>query len=148
MTASIVLLVILLGLIWFLFLSRLSWRRAASACSRSRWRFSVCRAWLRVDARWTVAAPKLPGAGKRQTHRASENALRRRIRRADAVAGLADVPQYLGRNRAVWVRDVKLARDGRRVHPRNCAGPSGGRRVVAFAVVGGRAFTQEQPRRK
>jgi outer membrane protein assembly factor BamB len=145
-TASIVLLAILLGLTWFLFLSRLSWRtRSRGLLLLALVGFGLSRL-VKVDGtvdgrglpkftwRWNVKVPpkldtNLPDAAPVT---------------ATPAAGFADVPQFFGPNRDGVVREAKLARDWTATPPKELWRQPIGAGWSAFAVVGGRAYTQEQ----
>ena len=63
---------------------------------------------------------------------------------AAARADITDVPQFFGPNRDGIVHGAKLARDWSAQPPRELWRQAIGEGWSAFAVVGGRAFTQEQ----
>jgi len=146
MTAGIVLLTVLLGLIWFVFLSRMRWRtRGLGVAILAVVGFGLSR-WVQVDGtvdgrglpnvvwRWNVQRPaaleaKLPAPA---------------LAAVTPAAGLADVPQFFGPNRDGVVRDARLARDWKAAPPKELWRQPIGAGWSAFAVVGGRAFTQEQ----
>ncbi len=145
-TAAITLLALLLGLIWFLFLSRFSWRtRGLGVLFLALAAFGFSRL-LRIDGtadgrglpkfvwRWE-ATPALPSSAAVPS---PESAV------VTPVAGLADVPQFYGPKRDGVVRDAKLARDWNANPPKELWRHPIGAGWSAFAVVGGRAFTQEQ----
>lgn len=145
-TGGIVLLATLLGLIWFFFLSRFPGRArligfvvlviAGLGLSQS----------VRVDGtvdgrglpkfawRWNVHHPAVPKLAEAAAMTAP----------AAPVSGAQDVPQFFGPNRDGVVRGVKLARDWKATPPEELWRQPIGAGWSAFAVVNGRAYTQEQ----
>jgi len=149
-TAMVMLLAVLLGLVWFLFLSRVGWRsRVITIAVLALSIFGLAKA-LRVDGsvdgtglpklawRWTpVRAPKvgaLPGANPAPAAPAS----------AVALENLPDVPQFFGAGRNGVAQGVKLSHDWNATPPRQLWRQPIGAGWSAFAVVGGHAFTEEQ----
>ncbi len=146
MTASLVLLCFLLGLIWFLFLSRISWRtRGIGLLSLVVVIFGLSRL-VRVDGtadgrglpkfvwRWNVRPVSVPDAALPPV---ANGAL-------TPAPGVVDVPQYFGAYRDGVVRNVKLARDWNANPPKELWRHPVGAGWSAFAVMGSRAITQEQ----
>jgi outer membrane protein assembly factor BamB len=60
------------------------------------------------------------------------------------VVSFVDVPQYFGPNRTGVVKDARLGRDWKSAPPKELWRQPIGAGWPAFAVVGGRAYTQEQ----
>ena len=145
-TGVIALLSILLGLIWFFFLSRFPSRArligfgvlvlAGVGLSQS----------VRVDGtvdgrglpkfawRWNVQRLAVPTVASDAPDTAP----------AAPIPGALDVPQFFGPNRDGVVRGVKLARDWKATPPEELWRQPIGSGWSAFAVVNGRAYTQEQ----
>jgi outer membrane protein assembly factor BamB len=145
-TAIIVLLTIFLGLIWFLFLSRLRWRtRGFGVGLLAVVVFGLSRL-VQIDGavdgrglpklvwRWNAPRPAVLNAALPALGSAPFT----------PVAGLADVPQFFGPKRDGIVRDAELARDWKVTPPKELWRQPIGGGWSAFAVVGGRAYTQEQ----
>ncbi|MDQ3623525.1 MAG: PQQ-like beta-propeller repeat protein [Verrucomicrobiota bacterium] len=149
LTFALVLLAVSLGLIWFLFLSRFP--------GRLRWMTTGLLALLvlslsqslRVDGtrdgtglprlawRWTPPHTLSPPPPAPATSSA-----------AIPVAGLPDVPQFFGPNRDGIVKGAGLARDWRQTPPKQLWRQPIGAGWSSFAVVAGRAYTQEQRENK
>ena len=148
--AMFVLFGLTLVVIWFLFLSRwpgrVRWMTAAALLLVALGlRFS-----LRVDGtidgrglpRLVWAWTKRPGAGAAEAAPAAG-----KVQAPVAIpvpAGLADVPQFFGPNRDGVVTGVRLARDWAKQPPRERWRQPIGTGWAAYAVVAGRAYTQEQ----
>lgn len=146
-TAGVVLLALLLGLIWLIFLSRMRWKvRGGVVLALALAVFTLTRL-LRVDGtrdgtglpklvwKWT-AARALAGAVPSTAPATASN--------AELPRDLRDVPQFFGANRDGVAIGVKLARDWSATPPRELWRQPVGAAWSAFAVVGGRAYTQEQ----
>jgi outer membrane protein assembly factor BamB len=148
LTATIIVLAIPLGVIWLLFLSGFRWRTRLLAFAGLVLAGLGLRFSLRVDGtasgtglpkfawRWAAAKPAgsnapAPGA------KASTAAVAQ-------LPGMVDVPQFFGPNRDGVIRGAKLARDWNGHAPRQLWRQPIGAGWSAFAVVGGRAYTQEQ----
>ena len=149
MTSLVVILAALLGLIWFLFFSPVRRRvRVVTAAALVLAIFGLTRT-LRVDGtvdgtglpklawRWTAirtphlaTVPVADGASVAPTPIAVEN--------------LTDVPQFFGPNRDGVVQGARLAPDWNIAPPRQLWRQAIGAGWSAFAVAGGRAYTQEQ----
>ena len=148
-TALVVIVAALLGLIWFLFLSRVGWRaRAVAVAFLALSAFGLAKA-LRIDG--TVNGTGLPKLAWRWT---PAHARPISLARAGNKMGeplpvvttpeLPDVPQFFGASRDGVARSVNLARDWNATPPRQLWRQSIGAGWSSLAVVGGRAFTQEQ----
>ena len=148
-TALVVIFAVLLGLIWFLFLSRAPWRlRAITAALLALSIFGLAKA-LRVDG--TVDGTGFPKLAWRWTPpRARQLSVALPANTVSdphlspALEKIPDVPQFFGAARNGVAQGVKLARDWNATPPRQLWRQSIGDGWSAFAVVGGRAFTQEQ----
>jgi outer membrane protein assembly factor BamB len=145
-TGGITLLAILLGLVWFFFLSRFPGRVrligfvALALAGLGLWPS------VRVDGtvdgrglpkfawRWNVQRPVVPTVASTTPA----------VAPAAPVPGALDVPQFFGPNRDGVVRGVKLARDWKATPPEELWRQPIGSGWSAFAVVTGRAYTQEQ----
>ena len=146
MTSAVVLLALLLGLLWFLFLSRFRWRlRLIIVAALTLLVFGSSRI-LRVDGTANgTGLPKLawkwtqPHAARFAPPTAATNAPA-----AMPAANLPDVPQFFGPKRDGIVTGAKLARDWIASPPKQLWRQPIGSGWSAFAVVGGRAYTQEQ----
>ncbi len=149
LTSAVVMLAVLLGVIWFLFLTRVAWRRrviGAGVLALAVFGFTKL---LRVDG--TVDGTGLPKLAWSWTpaHPARREALPVAAVTGNAPPSTAwesatDVPQFFGPKRDGVVRGTKLARDWNSSPPRQLWRQPIGAGWSAFAVVGGRAFTQEQ----
>lgn len=146
LSAGIVLLSVLLVMIWFFLLSRFSWRvRLGGLLALTVLVFEMSRL-VRVDGtmdgrglpkfawRWNVKHRALPAAISPGSGPLS----------VAPAAGEADAPQFFGPNRDGVVRGANLARDWKVNPPKELWRKPVGAGWSAFAVVGGRAFTQEQ----
>ncbi len=145
MTSAVLLLAVLLILLWFLFLSRFAGRlRLISFAVLVLVGFTLSQL-LRVDGtadgiglpkfawKWT-AARVLPLATPAVAN----------IPALAPIADLRDVPQFFGPNRDGIVTGANLARDWNATPPKQLWRQPIGAGWSAFAVVGGRAYTQEQ----
>jgi len=148
-TSVVLVLAVLLGLIWFLFLSRVAWRlRAAVFAVLALGGFGLTRllhvagtvngtGLPKLAWRWTAShAPSLstlPITGPADVTLPSA-----------ALQSLVDVPQFFGPNRDGGVHHAKLARDWNSTPPKQLWREPIGAGWSAFAVIGGRAYTQEQ----
>jgi outer membrane protein assembly factor BamB len=146
MTSSVVLLALALGLIWFVFLSRFRWRqRLITVAVLALASFGLSKL-LRVNG--TVDGTGLPKlAWKWTPARATpldSPSVATNAPAAAPVANLPDVPQFFGPNRDGIVTGAKLARDWNATPPKQLWRQPIGAGWSAFAVVGGRAYTQEQ----
>jgi len=146
-TLALVVLAVLLILIWFLFLSRLRWSARLSTVAvltlaifgmtkvlrmdgtasgiglpKFAWRWTPTRT-LRFDSTPPPAASTMP---------------------IPSAAGMSDAPQFFGPNRDGAIRGARLARDWNAAPPRQLWRQPIGSAWSAFAVAGGRAYTQEQ----
>jgi outer membrane protein assembly factor BamB len=143
LTSMVVLLAVLLGLIWFLLLSRIRGRvRLVAAVVLALAAFGATKA-LRLAG--TVDGTGLPKLAWKWTsaHTAPLAAPVAATTLAPA-SDLPDVPQFFGANRDGVVKGAALARDWSATPPKQLWRQPIGAGWSAFAVVGGRAFTQEQ----
>jgi outer membrane protein assembly factor BamB len=147
-TALVVILAVFLGLIWFLFLSRVGWRpRALTVALLALSIFGLKNA-LRVDG--TVDGSGLPKLAWRWTPHARQISVSHPAGAASAplpspaLANIPDVPQFFGAGRNGVAQGVKLARDWNATPPKQLWRQPIGDGWSAFAVGGGRAFTMEQ----
>ena len=144
-TLAVVLLAVLLGLIWFLFLSQLAWRtRLVSVALLVLAVFGLTK-MARLDG--TTDGTGLPKFAWRWTpERAAQVASAPPVGALlpGDLENLADVPQFFGPKRDGVILGAKLARDWNANPPRQLWRQPVGAGWSAFAVVGGRAYTQEQ----
>ncbi len=147
--SGIVMLGLTLLVLWFALLSRVPWRpRLVTLALVGLAGFGLGKA-LRVDG--TTDGRGLPrlvwrwseGPERRYTSLPSTNSIT--DAKADpSVGGAMDVPQFFGPDRNGTVRGANLARDWTAQPPKELWRQAIGEGWSAFAVVGGRAFTQEQ----
>lgn len=146
MISAVVLLAVLLTLVWFFCLSRFPGRlRVISLVALVLIGLGLSQS-LRlagtVDGTglpkfaWKSASP--PTAAFAAASGVADLAAPERVE------GQADVPQFFGPNRDGVVTGAKLARDWNAAPPRELWRQPIGAGWSAFAVVGGRAYTQEQ----
>ncbi|MBI4624315.1 MAG: PQQ-like beta-propeller repeat protein [Verrucomicrobia bacterium] len=143
---AVVLLALVLSLVWFVFLSRLPWRvRLLTVAVLAAVGLGLTLA-LRVDG--TVDGRSIPRlAWKWSAHPErvfSPRSTPPRAETAPPPALLKDVPQFFGPRRDGVVTGVGLARDWTKSPPRELWRQPIGTGWSAFAVVGDRAYTQEQ----
>lgn len=146
LTSSIVLLAVVLCLVWFIFLSRFPWRmRLITVAVLALSIFGFTKV-LRVDGTADgTGLPKLawkwiPPRGARL----SPPTVAANLPIPTPAANLPDVPQFFGPKRDGIVTGANLARDWNATPPKQLWRQPIGSGWSAFAVVGGRAFTQEQ----
>ncbi|HZM02607.1 MAG TPA: PQQ-binding-like beta-propeller repeat protein [Candidatus Saccharimonadales bacterium] len=144
--AAIVLLAILLELVWFLFLSRFKWRLRLIAFGILALSIFGLTRTLRVDGtvsgnglpklawRWTAARAPLPSALPLALGASSRA----------APESTSDSPQFFGPHRDGIVTNAGLSHDWKTTPPKQLWRQPIGAGWSAFAVVGGRAYTQEQ----
>ncbi|MGE3309851.1 MAG: PQQ-binding-like beta-propeller repeat protein [Limisphaerales bacterium] len=156
-TLAIALVGSVLALIWFVFLSRLRWSLRLAGLGILAVAVFGVRQVFRIDG--TVNGTGWP----RWVLKGSEDADRRDLSKAaepvgtggggDTVTtnavevipmGLADTPQFLGPRRDGVLRGSNLARDWSTTPPRELWRQPVGGGWSSFAVLGARAFTQEQ----
>ena len=149
-TLAASLLTLALLVLWFLLLSRVAWRRRlVTAAALGLVAFGV-KSMLRVDGTLDgTGLPKLTWrwTPERQLLRFDTKPAAESGKESSAVAAperAADVPQFFGPNRTGVVQGAKLARDWNATPPRQLWRQPIGAGWSAFAVVGGRAYTQEQ----
>ncbi len=135
--------------IWFALLSRVRWKlRLTTLAIVGLSVFGLSKA-VRVDG--TVDGRGLPrlvwrwteGPERRYTDQPVTNGIAG-AKAATKIAGASDVPQFFGPNRDGLIRGAKLARDWSVHPPRELWRQPIGEGWSAFAVVQGRAYTQEQ----
>jgi outer membrane protein assembly factor BamB len=146
--SATILLAALLEFLWLVLLSPLNWRvRLAFFCAVALAVFSLPKL-LRVDG--TINGTGLPRLTWRWT---SKRAQRLELPTGAAVASettnaapvsFVDVPQYFGPNRDGIVTNAHLSRDWNSTPPKQLWRQPIGSGWSAFAVVAGRAYTQEQ----
>jgi outer membrane protein assembly factor BamB len=149
-TFGLVALAALLILLWFLFLSRIRWStRLTTLAVLAVAIFGLTKA-VRVDG--TTNGIGVPSFAWRWTPvhtrqfetvdpKAAPTTAVAPIRNAD---GMSDTPQFFGPNRDGVVRGARLARDWKAAPPRELWRQPIGAAWSAFAVVSGRAYTEEQ----
>ncbi len=147
--ASMSALAVLLELIWFFCLSRFAGKLRLAALAVFVVVIVCLAALLRLDGtvngtglpklawRWTAGRPQLSGGARRDSGsgKASSGVM------WDA---RSDVPQFFGPRRDGIIRNAGLARDWKVAPPKELWRQPIGAGWSAFAVVGGRAYTQEQ----
>ncbi|WP_050027573.1 PQQ-binding-like beta-propeller repeat protein [Verrucomicrobium sp. BvORR034] len=135
----------LLLVLWFLLLSRYSVRlRLVSAGLLVLAGFGLSRA-VRVDG--TVDGTGLPKLAWKWTSPEERHYTQRSgtpVAEVAAVNGVQDVSQFYGPNRDGRVENASLARDWQAQAPKELWRQTIGEGWSAFAVIGGRAYTQEQ----
>lgn len=149
-SVSIVALAGVLGLVWLVFLSRLPWRTRLIALGVVLIAGGMPVALFKVDGTidgrglprlvWRSSAPAKRTLPVQHTTPAVATA----PVAVTAPAGIADVPQFFGPNRDGIVQHARLARDWKATPPKQRWRQPVGAGWSAFAVVGGRAYTQEQ----
>jgi outer membrane protein assembly factor BamB len=147
LTIVIMLLAVVLGLIWFLLLSRFSGRvRLGTFIVLALASFGLAKL-LRVAGtvsgnglprlvwRWTPSQAPLSNVPPTDTLRTNP---------LDSTRDILDSPQFLGPNRNGIITGIKLAGDWTATPPKQLWRQPVGAGWSAFAVVGNRAYTQEQ----
>jgi outer membrane protein assembly factor BamB len=146
-TLAIVALATLLILIWFLFLSRLRWAtRLTTAAVLAVVIFGMTKT-LRVDGVVNgIGMPKFAWkwTSVRKLRFDAATAPATTVAPLQGIAGMSDTPQFFGPNRDGVIRGARLARDWNAMPPKELWRQPIGSAWSAFAVVGGRAYTQEQ----
>jgi outer membrane protein assembly factor BamB len=148
LTVAVILLALLLGLLWFFLLSRFNgWLRLGTFVVLVFLIFGLSKS-LRVAGtvsgnrlprfvwRWTALRGVLSEAPPKAT--VSSRAV------PETSANILDSPQFLGPNRNGFIHGVKLNRDWTSTPPKELWRQPVGAGWSAFAVVGDRAYTQEQ----
>jgi len=158
-TSAILLLGLALVILWFAFLSRMRWRWRLGVLAVVALGVLGARQFLRVDG--TVDGTGLPrlvlkGTPDRSGSRVASASAPAPDSNKGAVSavvthpleavppGLVNTPQFMGPNRDGVLRGSHLARDWATTPPRQLWRQPIGGGWSAFAVVGARAFTQEQ----
>lgn len=145
-TAAVVLVAMVLNLIWFVFLSRFSWRvRLITVGAAALAAFGLKKS-VRVDSAVDgTGLPKFVWRWTKPVTREFNDAPSASPTLAlSAPVGAKDVPQFFGPERTGIVRGANLARDWTNFPPRELWRQPIGPAWSAFAVVGGRVYTQEQ----
>jgi outer membrane protein assembly factor BamB len=151
LTVVVLVLTLPLGAIWLLFLSRFAWSVRLIAFALLLVLGVGLKKAVRVDGtasgtglpklawRWTpVHAPGWNAPAVSKTAAPSAPAA------VAQLEGAADVPQFFGPNRDGVYRGAHLARDWSASPPKELWRHPVGAGWASFAVVGGRAYTQEQ----
>lgn len=145
----IALLTAVLGLFWLVFLSRLRWRTRLLAVTSLIVLGGAFAALFKVDG--TIDGRGLPRFVWKWSRPASRSFAVGPASPTPApsihgapLTGIADVVQFFGTDRDGVVKGVPLARDWNAAPPRQLWRQPVGAGWSAFAVVGGRAITQEQ----
>lgn len=150
LTAAIPLLVLILNLLWFLLTRRFTWRtKLAGLAALAALGFGLKQA-VRVDG--TVDGTGLPNLvwkwraqGRPQAQKITAVPAPAETTADDPrLAQAADVPQFFGPERDGVVRGARLARDWQATPPKELWRQPVGEGWSAYAVVKGRAYTQEQ----
>ena len=148
-TASITLITALLALVWLVFLSRLRWRTRLKCVAVLIVAGGVFAMLFKVDGtvdgrglprfvwKWSKSAPRTSAADQATRPVASPTS-------AAVPVDAMDVPQFFGPNRDGVVKNSRLTRDWSVAQPKQLWRQPVGAGWSAFAVVGGRACTQEQ----
>lgn len=147
----IVLLAFVLGLLWFAFLSRFRWRtRLITLALLAVAGFAATRL-VRVDGTtdgrglpklaWKWTAPPTPVLPQPAP---APQAATPPVDAPSTPPGVADVPQFFGPQRDGQIQGANLARDWTATPPTELWRQPIGAGWSAFAVVGSRAYTQEQ----
>ncbi len=149
LSAAIALLTAVLGLGWLLFLSRLHWRTRLISFAILVVVGGAVAALLQVDG--TVDGRGLPrfvwkwSVPAKRSLTVSQTTPAAATTAPDVVArDIPDVPQFFGPHRDGIVKNARLARDWNSTPPKQLWRQPVGAGWSAFAVVGGRAYTQEQ----
>lgn len=142
------LLAVLLEFVWFLFLSRFRWPLRVATFGVFALVIFCLAQMLRVDG--TVNGSGLPRLVWRWTTRPPLSGASQGISTAGGAPSsvkldsMIDVPQFFGPNRDGIVKNARLVRDWKTAPPKQLWRQPIGSGWSAFAVVGGRAYTQEQ----
>ena len=147
-TAAIVLLGLALTVLWFLFLSRLRWLIRLGGLAVAVMLYFGLKQVVRVDG--TVDGTGLPNLAWKWSERSADataafpKKTSAKPNAASATKDIVDVPQFFGPERTGNVRSGLLATNWTTTPPRELWRQPIGEGWSAFAVAGGRAFTQEQ----
>lgn len=146
LTALIVGVGVLLVLGWFLFFSRVSGRVRVAGAFAMALTLAVLGQIVRVDGTMDgTGLPKLIWRWEvRHPAAVSAKVTTIPLEKVPALSGAANVPQFFGPDRTGVVTGAHLSRDWQTTPPRELWRQPAGAGWSAFAVVGGRAFTQEQ----
>jgi outer membrane protein assembly factor BamB len=134
-----------LNLLWFLCASRFAWRTRLGALAVLALLFLVGRWLVRIDG--TVDGTGLPRFVWKWNARppvAAAKPVSGEVAPDPRLAQVVDSPQFMGANRDGVLRGVKLATDWKTMPPKELWRQPIGAGWSSFAVVQGRAFTQEQ----
>jgi outer membrane protein assembly factor BamB len=149
LTVAITLVAMALGLLWFLLLSRFSgWLRVEAFLLLALLGFGATKV-LHVDG--TISGNGLPRLTWRWTssHAALPAVAPAAVPATNAISvamaqDIPDTPQFRGPNRDGVINGLHLAHDWTTAPPKQLWRQPVGAGWSAFAVVGGRAYTQEQ----
>jgi len=157
--SALVALGLVLTLLWFLLLSRLSWKVRVGGLILVGLVVLAARQTLKVDGtvdatglprlvwKWKTT-PVVPAVSPAAVHSNGDpgaaTSLRSGVMDLAAPEGAIDVPQFLGPRRTGVLTGSNLSRDWVSTPPKELWRQPIGAGWSAFAVVGGRAFTQEQ----
>ncbi len=147
LTAAIILVALLLTVLWYILLSRLNIRaRLITGLALVAAGFAI-RATVRVDG--AIDGGGLPRLAWKWTlhHEVSLQKPDNTLASSSNISvppGVTDVPQFFGPHRDGIVRGANLVRDWSAAVPKQLWRQPIGTGWSAFAVVGGRAYTQEQ----
>ena len=150
LTAAIPLLVVILNCLWFVFTPRFSWRFRLTGLVLLVVLGGVAKWTTRVDGTldgtglpnivWKWSKSEGPSLAKMKTAEAAEGWSPDETMLAQST----DVAQFFGPNRDGTVTGAKLAADWKSVTPKELWRQPIGLGWSAYAVVQGRAYTQEQ----
>ncbi len=141
---SIVQIGLALVLFWFAFLSRIRWSiRLPVLIAIALAAFGISKSVRKVGTISSIGFPKLAWKWTQPQRPALAPEAGAKIAPAPA-ADIPDVPQFFGPNRDGIITGARLARDWNAAPPKELWRQPIGAGWSAFAVVGGRAFTQEQ----
>ena len=144
LTLAILAVALALIVIWFAFLSRLPGRaRLAGVAVLALVGFGFSKAVRVTGTLNGMGFPRLAWSWSHE-HRPHFDPLRKGPAVAVKASDIPDVPQFFGPNRDGIVTGAKLARDWSATPPKELWRQPVGVGWSAFAVVDGRAFTQEQ----
>jgi len=144
--SAVFVLALLLSLLWFIFLSRFSWRFRLLAAGGLALIGIGLKLSLRVDG--TIDGRGLPKlvwkwSARPLAVKASANPVPPEPAAATVIP-MPDVPQFFGPRRDGIVTGAGLARDWAKSPPRELWRQPVGSGWASYAVVAGRAYTQEQ----
>lgn len=147
-TAAVIFLGLALTAVWFLFLSRTRWMTRIGGMAAAILLVVGLRQLVTVDG--TVDGTGLPNLiwkWNKHDGEAPVEFAKRSTNKYSALkitADIPDVPQFFGTNRSGAVASANLSTDWKNSPPRELWRQPIGEGWSAFAISGGRAFTQEQ----